>query len=166
MSVPQMWRRAWVNGVDSYDFRWPETFRIVQNRGRGLLITGTREWNDYEVQAELTLHLCRAAGVAVRVQGLRRYYALLLGRAEDGRGVARLVRALDGDTVLAEADFPWEYGESHTFALRVTGNRLQAAIDNLDQRLFDVTDSELNGGGIALVVEEGRVMSDEVVVRP
>ena len=166
MSVPQMWRRAWVNGVDSYDFRWPEAFRIVQNRGRGLLITGTRDWNDYEVQAEMTLHLCKAAGVAVRVQGLRRYYALLLGRAEDGRGVARLVRALDGDTVLAEADFPWEYGESHTFALRVTGNRLQAAIDNLDKHLFDVTDSELNGGGIALVVEEGRVMSDEVAVRP
>ena len=76
------------------------------------------------------------------------------------------MRALDVYTVLAEADFPWEYGESHTFSLRVTGDRLQGSIDNLDETLFDVTDSELDGGGIALVVEEGRVMSDEVVVRP
>ena len=32
MSFPQMWRRAWVNGVDSYDFWWPEAFRLVQNQ--------------------------------------------------------------------------------------------------------------------------------------
>ncbi len=166
MSIPQMWRRAWVNGVDSYDFWWPESFRLVQNRGRGLLSTGTREWRAYEVKSEITLHLCKAAGIAARVQGMRRYYALLLGRAADGRGIARLVRALDGDTVLAEADFPWEYGESHTFSLRVTGDRLQGSIDNLDETLFDVTDSELGGGGIALVVEEGRVMSDAVEVCP
>ena len=163
---PQMWRRAWVNGVDGYDYWWPESFRIVQNRGRGLLITGTREWVDYEVKSDMTLHMCKAAGIAARVQGMRRYYALLLTRADDGRGVARLVRALDGDTVLAETDFPWENGDTHTFALRVTGNRLQAAIDDLDRSLFDVTDGELDGGGIALVVEEGRVMSDEVAVKP
>lgn len=165
-SIPQMWRRAWVNGVDSYDFWWPESFRLVQNRGRGLLSTGTREWRAYEVTSEITLHLCKAAGIAARVQGMRRYYALLLGRAADGRGIARLVRALDGDIVLAEADFPWEYGEKHTFSLRVTGDRLQGSIDNLDEALFDVTDSELGGGGIALVVEEGRVMSDAVEVCP
>ena len=162
----QMWRRAWVNGVDSYDSRWPEAFRIVQNRGRGLLITGTRQWRDYAVESALTLHLCAAAGVAARVQGMRRYYALLLCRAADGRGVARLVRALEGDTVLAETDFAWEYGETHTFALRITGTRLQAAIDNLDKPLFDVTDGALTGGGIGLVVEEGRVMTDEVAARP
>ncbi|MYC94196.1 MAG: ADP-ribosylglycohydrolase family protein [Caldilineaceae bacterium SB0661_bin_32] len=165
-SIPQMWRRAWVNGVDSYDFWWPESFRLVQNRGRGLLSTGTREWRAYEVKSEITLHLCSSAGIAARVQGMRRYYALLLSRSEEGRGVARVVRALDGDTVLAEADFPWNYGEKHTFALRVEGDRLRGCIDDLEGPLFDVTDSMLDSGGIALVVEEGRVMSDEVTVCP
>ncbi|MDE0633053.1 MAG: ADP-ribosylglycohydrolase family protein [Caldilineaceae bacterium] len=166
MSIPQMWRRAWVNGVDSYDFWWPESFRLVQNRGRGLLSTGTREWRAYEVKSEITLHLCNAAGIAARVQGMRRYYALLLSCSEEGRGVARIVRALDGDTVLAEADFPWSYGEKHTFALRVEGDRLRGCIDDLEEPLFDVTDSMLDSGGIALVVEEGRVMSDDVTVCP
>ena len=161
---PQMWRRAWVNGVDSYDFWWPEAFRIVQNEGRGLLITGTRQWCDYEVEAAVTLHLCTAAGIAARVQGMRRYYALLLCHDVAGNRRARLIRALDGDTVLAETDFPWDYGETYTFALRVSADRLQAAIDG--DPLFDVTDSTLSGGGIGLVIEEGRVMSDEVVVRP
>ena len=164
--APLMWRRAWVNGVDSYDSRWPEAFRIVQNRGRGLLMTGTREWRDYAVQSEVTLHLCAAAGIAARVQGMRRYYALLLCRDAAGNGVARLVRALDGDTVLAEASFAWAYGETRTFSLRVAGSRIRAAIDNLEEPLFEVDDDALVGGGIALVVEEGRVMSDEVVVQP
>jgi len=166
MSFPKMWRRAWVNGVDSYDFWWPESFRLVQNRGRGLLMTGTREWCDYEVKSEITLHLSSSAGLAARVQGMRRYYALLLCRTADGRGVARLIRALDGDTVLAEADFPWEYGETHAFALQVNGHRLRGCVDNLDEPLFDVTDDKLESGGIALVVEEGRIMSEEVSVRP
>ena len=166
MSFPVMWRRAWVNGVDGYDFWWPESFRLVQNRGRGLLMTGTREWRDYVVKSEVTHHLCDSAGIAARVQGMRRYYALLLCRTEKDRSVARLIRALDGDTVLAETEFPWEYGEKHLFALRVEGDRLIGCIDNLDEPLFDVTDSKLENGGIALVVEEGRVMSDEVTVSP
>ncbi|MDE0312905.1 MAG: ADP-ribosylglycohydrolase family protein [Caldilineaceae bacterium] len=166
MSIPLMWRRAWVNGVDGYDSWWPESFRLVQNRGRGLLMTGTREWRDYQVETEINLHLCSSAGIAARVQGMRRYYALLLSRTDEGRGVARLIRALDGDTVLAETDFPWEYGDSHVFALQAKGDRLRGFIDNLDDALFDVTDNMLAGGGIALVVEEGRVMSDEVAVRP
>ena len=95
---------------------------------------------------------------------MRRYYALLLRKSADGRGKAQLVRALDGDTVLAEADFPWNYGETHTFTLRVTGDRLLAAING--EGLFDVTDNGLSDGGIGLVVEEGRVMSDGVAVRP
>ena len=57
--------------------------------------------------------MAKAAGIAARVQGLRRYYALLL--CDDGK--ARLIKALDGDTVLAEAEFPWRQGSIHDFQL-------------------------------------------------
>jgi ADP-ribosylglycohydrolase len=161
-TTARMWRRAWINGVDQYELRWFEPFRLAQNEGRGLLIQGGRQWTDYEVESTLTLHMARSAGVAVRVQGMRRFYALLLSR--DGK--ARLVKALDGDTVLAEKDYPWSFGAIKDFRLRVQGNRLQAAIDG--QLLFDVedTDRPLTGGGIAFVVEEGRIMSDAITVRP
>ena len=45
----QLWRRMWVNGIDQFDFRWAEPYRLCQNSGRGLLMTGTREWHDYRV---------------------------------------------------------------------------------------------------------------------
>ena len=113
-----MWRRAWVNGVDDYNPRYPEPFRLVHNRGTGLLIQGTREWADYRVSADVTPHMVTAAGIGARVQGLRRYYALILC--------------------------------------------------NGDQLTFEVQDTNrpLDGGGVALVCEEGRTATQAVTVRP
>ena len=157
-----MWRRAWVNGVDQYDYWWPEAYRLVQNRGRGLLLQGTREWKDYTARATITLHLAKAAGLGVRVQGMQRYYALLL--CSDGS--AKLIKALDGDKILAECPFPWTFGAVHEFALSIIGNRIEAAIDG--KQLFVVEDLELplDGGAVALLIEEGRIMCDEVRVSP
>ncbi|HIC88696.1 MAG TPA: ADP-ribosylglycohydrolase family protein [Anaerolineae bacterium] len=157
-----MWRRAWVNGVDQFNPRWRDPYRIVQNRGTGLLIQGTREWSDYRVSSAITLYLVRSGGIGARVQGMRRYYALLL--CNDDK--ARLVKALDGDTVLAEVDLSWEFGETHEFSLEVIGNHLNASIDG--QALFSVddTDHPLVAGGVALVCEEGCLVSDAVRVQP
>jgi len=155
-----MWRRAWVNGVDDYSAWWPEAYRLVQNHGTGLLMQGTREWRDYRVSAEIRPHLAKSCGIGARVQGMRRYYALLLGPDN----TARLVKALDGVAVLGEIDFSWEYGRTYALELQAQGTRLQARIDT--QLLFDVDDTTcpLDGGGIALVCEEGRMACETVIV--
>lgn len=157
-----MWRRAWVDGVDQFASRCPEPYRVIHNSGRGLLIQGTREWTDYQVTAALNLHMVKAAGLAVRVQGMQRYYALLL--CDDGK--ARLVKALDGDSILAEAEYPWRFGATHNFRLNVAGDQLKASIGG--NELFAVQDRDrpLTGGGIALVCEEGRIATEAVEVRP
>lgn len=161
----QMWRRAWVNGIDQFDFRWAEPYRLCQNSGRGLLMSGTREWQNYRITSTLTPHLVTATGVAVHVQGMRRYYALLLGMIE-GKPMARLVKVLHDEVVLAETAFDWTFGEGYEFSLAVKGNRLLASING--KQLFDLTDDEpgLKGGGIALVCEEGRVGTHQVRVSP
>jgi ADP-ribosylglycohydrolase len=157
-----MWRRAWVCGVDRYDPRWPETYRLIQNQGRGLLIQGTREWKNYRVSALITPHMVVSAGIGVRVQGMRRYYALLLASG----GKAQLIKALDGDTVLAETDFPWQFDVTYELALEVRDNRLRASIDGKD--LFDVADNNraLASGAVAFVCEEGRMESEVIRVQP
>lgn len=157
-----MWRRAWVNGVDQFSEWAPEPYRLIQNAGRGLLIQGTREWRNYRAEAALTPHMVAAAGLAVRVQGMRRYYALLLCAGNK----ARLVKAMDGEAVLAEADYPWEFGQTLTLSLQAKGRHLEASIDG--KALFAVDDPgvPLDGGGVALVCEEGRVACLAVMVRP
>ena len=70
----------------------------------------------------MTPHLARSFGVAARVQGLKRYYALRL----TVEGSAQLVRELDGTTVLAEAPFAWELYEPYRLTLTVRGQRIVA----------------------------------------
>jgi ADP-ribosylglycohydrolase len=156
-----LWRRAWVQAVDRFDPGWAEPFRLIQNRGRGLLIQGTREWSDYEVRAAIVPETIAAAGIAARVQGLRRYYALLL--CDDG--MLRLVRELDGSRVLAETAFRRrEYDAPHELLLRVRGDRLYGQVDG--DVVLETRDRELPGGALALVCEEGCLTCDAVVVSP
>ena len=162
VAAGEMWRHAWVDGVDQADHRWPESFRLAQNEGRGLLMTGTREWTDYTLQATVRPHLVKHGGIAARVQGMRRFYALLLG--VDGR--VRLVKALDGDKTLAEALFDWQFGGDYALQLTVQGQTIIGTVNGAEVVRVEDTDRPLTGGGIALVVEEGRMSTEEVRVGP
>ena len=156
-----VWRSGWVPAVDRFDARWPEPFRIVQNRGTGLLVHGSRDWRNYRVGADITPHLADAVGLAARVQGLHRYYAVELA----SRSVLRLVRENGDRTVMAEVARSWEFGRTYQVWLEVSGNRIRAGLG--DEELCAVTDpdSGLECGGIALTVSEGRTATHRVSVR-
>jgi ADP-ribosylglycohydrolase len=153
-----MWRRAWVLGVDRWGDWWPETYRLIQDRGTGLLIQGTREWTDYEVRAAIVPESVASAGLAARVQGMRRYYALLLRPDR-----AQLVRVLDGTTVLAETPFERrDYDESYELALTVVGSRIVATVAGV---ALEARDDALTGGAVALVCERGCLTCEAVSLR-
>ncbi len=158
----QMWKRQWVNAADFFESEFEDAFRVIQNRGRGLVITGTREWRDYSVQASITPHLVKAFGLATRVQGLERYYALLLTE----RKTIQLVKRLDGEIVLGEQQCIWEFGQAYALQITVRGNQISAFCNGI--LFFKVEDSDrpLASGGIALVCEEGRIGTDKVSVSP
>jgi len=155
----QLWKRTWTCSASAFESRG-EPFRIIQNEGRGMIIQGTRQWTNYRLEADLVPHMLTACGIAARVQGLQRYYALLLAP----QGKVRLVRALDGETVLAEADLAWRYEQTYPLALEVQGDWIRAWLG--DAQLFEVQDGSLPSGGVALVCEEGRMATDAVRVRP
>jgi ADP-ribosylglycohydrolase len=163
-----MWRRAWVNGVSAYEQGTNEPYRLIQNEGTGLLIQGAREWRDYCVRATVTPHLAEAFGLGGRVQGMRRYYALRLTRTANHAGAVQLVRALDGVVPLAEAPFAWVYDQPYIFELRVVGHDLQGVVHAPDGASVTLAaqDDRLDGGGIALVLTEGYISADQVMVRP
>ena len=156
-----MWRRAWVDGVDNL-WSFVEPYRLIQNTGTGLLIQGTRDWHDYEVSADVTPHLAKAVGIAARVQGMRRYYALKLTRV-GLNGVVQLVRMLHTETVLAEVSFPWRLNQRVELAIRAIGSSITGTVGEVT---LTADDDRLTSGGIALLVEEGRSATDTVCVRP
>ena len=157
-----LWRRAWVSACDRFDSMWSEAFRVSQDRGSGVLMTGCREWRDYLVSATLSTDMAAEIGIAARVQGLRRYYALVLTAA----GKAELRKVLDGEGKLAEADFAWSLGGRPALSMEVVQNRIRGYVNG--RLLFDVVDEEnpLDGGGVALLCKEGCLATDEVRVAP
>jgi len=153
-----MWRSAWVDGMSEV-VPWGSPFRLAQNEGTGLSICGTREWTDYRASATIVPHLAEEAGLAVRVQGLRRYYGLLACRD----GYVRLVRELDGRTVLAEVALPWAFGDALVFQLSAVGGRIFGSVNG---RVVEAFDEALVGGAVAFVVCEGRFDSEGMTVAP
>ncbi|MBZ0287611.1 MAG: DUF1080 domain-containing protein, partial [Anaerolineae bacterium] len=163
---PKFWKKAWIYALDSselydsWDY-WTEPYRLIQNVGRGLLMQGTRDWTDYQFEASATPRVCDGGGIAVRVQGLQRYYALLLDREK-----TRIVRVLDGETVLAETERGWSFEQTYNLRLQVVGSRLTAFVNGEPVLEAEDPDHALTGGGIALVAEVGLIYFDNVAVRP
>jgi hypothetical protein len=154
----EMWKHAWMNDVSQLQTRW-EPLRATSSEGLGMLAQGTRDWRDYEVAATVTPLLAEAWGLAARVQGRERYYALMFDRT----GV-RLIRRRHEETVLAAQAFAWALDQAYALTLRVEGKTIRASIDG--RVVLEAEDEALTGGAIALLVDTGSIATTEVRVRP
>ena len=154
-----MWRRAWVNAVDAFSSR-PEPYRLVQNEGFGLIIQGGRDWVNYKVEVDITPHLVKRVGVAGRLQGMRRYYSLVL----NNEGELCLNKMLNEETCLAKTAFDWFFGDTYHLSLAFDGAKLTGMIDG--EVKLEATDHEFSCGGVGLFIEEGRSATQEVRVLP
>ncbi len=159
----EFWRRAWVNAVDNFSTTFAQAFRISQDRGEGMIIHGGRQWRDYQVETALTAHLAEQMGVGVRVQGLRRFYAVLLERPDK----LLLVRVRDGKTtLLAVTAFAWSFEKPYQFTVEADGQRISAAVDGVRLVARDDSEGALADGGVAIIIQGGAVSTNEVVVAP
>jgi ADP-ribosylglycohydrolase len=159
----EMWLRQWVNGLS--ELRHWGGMDCTQNEGTGLAILGCREWENYRTSATMLVSASQQVGLAVHVQGMRRYYALVLER-----GTVKLLKARDGLYVLAEAPFVWEFDEARELAVEVAtvgGEvKLKGVVDG--QLLLTATDNQrpLLSGAIGIVVTEGRARVQRTEIKP
>ncbi len=157
---PDFWRLAWINGAHLFSKRFPPDFRISQDRGEGIILHGTREWTDYRVESEVTLHLGTYGGLAVRAQGLRRHYAARVLR----EGRLQIVRVRDeAEEVLAEAPLAVELERPLAMAVTVQGERITATVDGVT---VAATDAAFADGAMGLLVHEGALSTGSVRVGP
>jgi ADP-ribosylglycohydrolase len=156
----KMWRRAWINAVDQVDSRSTSAFHLSQNRGTGLFIQGSRDWQNYTVKAAITSDPAKSFGLAARVQGLTRYYALVLGPNQ----ALRLLRNYDSVELLAEVPFTWHWHQRYHFTLQAVGTSVSGSLNGNELIRHNDPETPLRDGGIALICEEGLIMTDEVSV--
>ena len=156
------WLDAWVQAASTLVRGRGHDLRLMQDEGEGLILQGTREWQDYAVRARLTPHLARSYGLVARAQGLRRNYCLRLVA-----GKVQLVRALDGTEVLAERPYAWCLYHPYALEVRVEGGEIVGTVDGPEGAVtLRAEDARLAGGAIGVLIEEGRVEVDGVEVAP
>lgn len=158
-----MWGRAWAKAIDRFEFVKDRSYEhLAHNRGTGLLIQGCREWEDYQVSATLIPQMARRCGIAVRVQGLKRYYAFVF--CDDG--IARIVRELDGTSVLAETPYTLTPFACYELRFEVSNNQLRGYIDGkiVLSAIDDV--QALSGGALGILCDEGCFGVRDIAIAP
>jgi ADP-ribosylglycohydrolase len=163
-NLSTMWKHAWVNNVSQFQTRW-EGLRVTNGEGIGFISQGSRDWRDYRVRSEITPLLAKAWGLAARVQGRERYYALMFDAVDGGR--AKLVKRDHDETILATTRFAWEPDRPYALELQLHDTEIRAFID--DKAVFLVRDEDrlpLRGGAVALVVDTGSMSAQAVHISP
>jgi hypothetical protein len=110
------------------------------------------------------VHLGSSAGIAARVQGLRRYYALLLEAGDR----LRLIKVRDDERiVLAETPFRWSLEKPVSLMLELCGDNIAGIVDGVPLlHARDDGGARFADGGIGLVIAEGALSTDQVKVEP
>ena len=104
--------------------------------------------------------MAKRAGLAIRTQGLTRFYGLLVTVG----GTVQLIRKNHDETILAEASFDWSFGETLNMSLAAERDHLTASINGV--QVLEATDSTFRGGAVAILIEEGRSATNKVTVEP
>ena len=158
-SNAKMWKASWVDALDKWD-SGERTFRVCKDSGRGMLITGTDLWKNYKVTSDIAIQRVKTGGLAVRVQGLNRYYGLVINASNK----LQLIKVINEPKVLKEIDFDLEYYKDYKLSLKVENNKLSGYLDN--RVVLEFTDSSdvLENGAMGLIVEDGTMVTDEVIV--
>ncbi|SHG64627.1 ADP-ribosylglycohydrolase family protein [Bradyrhizobium erythrophlei] len=161
-NLSTMWKHAWVNNVSQFQTRW-EGLRITSGESTGFIAQGTRDWKDYRATSEIVPLLADQWGLAARLQGCERYYALMFDRTDGGR--VRLIKKIHDETILATDRFAWQFDQKYEVALQVDGDKIEAYVAG--KKLFAVRDTGellLSGGGVGLIVDTGSISTQAVHV--
>ena len=97
----------------------------------------------------------------LKVGHMKKYYSLEL---VEGSGL-QLKKVLDQEIVLGSAAFAWEYGTRYIMKLEVSGNKISGSVNGESSLEFVDLEASLDDGGIALLVNEGRTATDQLIVR-
>tara|TARA_Y100000590_G_scaffold249378_1_gene280180 strand:+ start:20431 stop:22566 length:2136 start_codon:yes stop_codon:yes gene_type:complete len=156
----KMYQHSWINSLNCGEaIFYYSRINLTQNEGPGLVLTGSRDWKNYYVEADMAPHLAKAVGVCARVQGLKRYYSLQLV----DKSKLQIIKMFNQESVLASVDFDWEFDNVYQIRLDVKDNKLTGSING--EVLIEGDDSDFEDGGIALVLNEGRSFTNNVKVQ-
>ena len=155
------WSMSWIQSVtESHNVYHPQTLRVAQEAGEGMVSYGTREWKDYSLKIEDFIVMYGEAGVAIRIQGLNRYYAMMFRKS----GTVELVKAHDEKrTVLASAKYDWALDDKHDVELKAVGARITGRVGSV---VVEAEDSAWADGAMGCILISGALQTGVMEIQP
>jgi hypothetical protein len=158
-NLAPFWTRAWVSSARHFapDFKW--TLCISHPEANGVVTTGSRDWDDYEVASSIDYSLNESGGLVARARGHRRYYAGIL------KGTEALILKRYDDTVavLARTEVGSGTSSKRDLKLSLSDDRLRLAVDG--KEVASARDDTFQSGGAGFLVERGTIVADGFLVR-
>lgn len=162
-ALPMIWQRAWVNAADDFGAIAQVPYCLRHGLGTGLVMSGSSDWADYTVETTLWTTMMRAGGLAVRVQGLRRYIAAVL--TADAK--FQIIQLWDNTySILASQACHWGTDVHYKLQIRAYGSAITATLNDEITLCAVATLQELHHGCIGLLVEDGTLLAETVVIMP
>ncbi|KAI1118711.1 ADP-ribosylation/Crystallin J1 [Nemania sp. NC0429] len=153
------YKHAFVKAADSFDVYGK--YWVAQDQGEGLVSYGTKEWENYKLTFNgFAVNMGSPVGVAFRVRGINRYYALVFARG----GFLQLVKAHDQQRiVLARTKFDWGVDKLYTIVIEAEGSTLRGIVEDVE---LSVDECEYRTGGIGLVATNGSLSVQSIEIGP
>lgn len=150
-----LWSQAWISSARYFAPDFTHTFCISHTGENGTVVTGGRDWQDYRFDTTLFFSLHTRAGLLIRSQGQRRYYAAVV----DDSGGLFLIKRKDGsEVVLASCGFPLRYEVPSSWSFMARGKRISLDVDG--HELLAAEDDEFAQGGAGYVVTNGTFVAE------
>ena len=74
------------------------------------------------------------------------------------------VKVINDVMVLKEIDFNLEYYKNYSLSLKIENNKLSGFLDNDMVLEYEDTSNVLENGAMGLIVEDGTMVTDEIIV--
>lgn len=160
MGRPNMQLKAFASSAEQFSFDSRRTFTVSHTGKNGMVVTGTEQWKDYEMECTVIPGLHRRMGLAARCRGLRRYYAFIM---QDGREALLVVRKGEEERVLDRVPFAYDEERAYRILMNLTGSHLTVKVDG--EKLLEADDGTFSQGGCGFVVDEGTFLADDLIIR-
>lgn len=144
------WIKGFTSSADQFFADFRRTHCIVSSKETGLAVTGTKDWEDYRMEAELYINLHDEAGLVMRYNGQRRYYAVVFSDFK----TVKIIRVCDEKReVLGTA--ACSYPEDKLIYVKVSavGNKMNLEVDG--KNLLTVEDETYSAGGAGFLIKKG-----------
>ena len=155
------WSKAFVSGAQHFAPNLNHTYCLSHNEGFGLATIGTKEFKDYLAASEVTFSLHKKAGLVIRSNGHRRYYAAVV---EDGNTFSIIKQRDDQIIYLASVKAEYQEFQPYCMEIKAKGSRLEGVFNGIRLEAEDHERLYL-GGGTGFIVDTGTMFADGFTIQ-